>query len=1076
MSSTGICATCGARLVPGTLGNRCARCLMSLGLTEPITAEALEPEATPGPKRFGDYELLEEIGRGGMGMVYRARQLSLNRIVAIKMLPARPFAAPAEEERLHLEAEVAGGLNHPNIVTIHEFGEHEGHFYFAMELVEGQNLAQLTRHHSLPPKQAARYLKTIAEAVHYAHEHGILHRDLKPSNILVDLHDQVHITDFGLAKRLGADSDLTLTGQLIGSPNYLSPEQAAGRHRDLTPRSDVYALGAVLYQLLTGRPPLIGESLQETLVWIREKEVPSPRLLNPRIPGDLETICLKCLQKEPARRYGTAKELAEDLGRFLGGEPIHARPPTLAYRFQKRVRRNKLLFAAGSVTVLALVLLAAVSIGYGMREQAQATKLQHSLAQQYLRRGQDLCGKGETAWGLHSLLRALAEVPPGSLALRQVIEENLLSWGRQSPVPLDVVDLGFGYYYIVPVPDGTRIVTGSAFDRKVKQWRLPTGAPAGPELEHPKAVPRVTVSPDGRLVLTRCEDGIARLWRAETGQLEHEFRHDQSLTAIALSHDGERVMAGATDGSTQIWSARTGQLLRRLTPGQHTSVNVVAFSPDASRVLTAGEDGVARLWDYETGQPIGLPLRHEKQIEAASFSPDGRRVATASLDHTARLWSAETGTPLGRPLRHDREVNSVAFSPDERLVLTASLDGAARLWSAATGGLLGLPMRHDDPNVNGVAFSRDGAIVLTWTYFKLVRWSVRSAGLDSQTLGERWSRAAVAFGPQGRSALVGDDVGTVTRWSTESGERSMPPMPHGSYGVWSIALSPDGQTILTAGNDPIVRLWSAQTGQPLGKPLVHPTGVRVAVFSPDGRLIATACWDGRARFWSPATGERLGPDLVHPGWVNDVAFSPDGRQLATACNDGTVRLWSVPAGELLRGLPGQRAEASAVVFSPDGTLVATGSHDRLARLWHAATGLPTGIVLEHPDGVEDLCFTSDGRQLVTAGSDGRIRFWSVETGEQTGPPLVNDATVLEVAVSPDGRRLLTGANGPARLWRLAEPLSEEQGQFYLRHARLWIEALTMMEMDASGELGWLAPDAWRTRRQQFQQLGPPPLP
>lgn len=261
-----------------------------------------------------------------MGVVYRARQMSLNRIVAVKMLLSRPFASPELEERLQVEAEAAGGLSHPNIVTIHTFGEHEGQFYFAMEFVEGLNLAQLTRHHSVPPTQAARYLKTIAEAIHYAHEHGILHRDLKPSNILVDLHDQIHITDFGLAKRLGTDTELTLTGQLIGSPNFLSPEQAAGQHGKLTPRSDVYALGAVLYQLLTGRPPLIGESLQETLLHIREKEVPSPRLLSPRVPRDLETICLKCLQKEPEHRYATAQALADDLGRFLAGEPIRARP------------------------------------------------------------------------------------------------------------------------------------------------------------------------------------------------------------------------------------------------------------------------------------------------------------------------------------------------------------------------------------------------------------------------------------------------------------------------------------------------------------------------------------------------------------------------------------------------------------------------------------------------------------------------------------------------------------------------------------------------------------------------------
>jgi len=332
---------------------------MGIGLSGPREADELPPGTSSEGRQFGDYELLEEVGRGGMGVVYRARQISLNRIVAIKMLLARPFAVPELEERLHLEAEAAAGLNHPNIVTIYDFGECDGQFYFSMEYIEGHSLAQLTRHHSLAPTQAAQYLKTVAEAVHHAHEHGILHRDLKPSNILIDLHDQAKVTDFGLAKRLGTDSELTLTGQLVGSPNYLSPEQAAGKHQALTVRSDVYALGAVLYQLLTARPPLVGESLQETLVQIREREAPSPRLLSSGVPRDLETICLKCLQKEPARRYASARELAEDLGRFLEGKPILARPVSPAGRVWRWCQRQPVQAS------LVAALFAVVVLGFG---------------------------------------------------------------------------------------------------------------------------------------------------------------------------------------------------------------------------------------------------------------------------------------------------------------------------------------------------------------------------------------------------------------------------------------------------------------------------------------------------------------------------------------------------------------------------------------------------------------------------------------------------------------------------------------------------------------------------------------
>ncbi len=352
---------------------------MGMGLSGPDQANEFPPATSSGGRQFGDYQLLEEVGRGGMGVVYRARQISLNRIVAIKMLVARPFAVPELEERLHLEAEAAAGLSHPNIVTIYDFGECDDQFYFSMEYVEGRSLAELTRHHSLAPTQAAQYLKTVAEAVHHAHEHGILHRDLKPSNILVDLHDQVKVTDFGLAKRLGTDSELTLTGQLVGSPNYLSPEQAAGRHRALTVRSDVYSLGAVLYQLLTARPPLVGESLQETLVQIREKEAPSPRLLSTGVPRDLETICLKCLQKEPGRRYDSAQALAADLGRFLERKPILARPVSAAGRVWRWCRRNPAL--AGALVGCALaVVVGFIGIAWQWRRaEAEARVAQRSL-------------------------------------------------------------------------------------------------------------------------------------------------------------------------------------------------------------------------------------------------------------------------------------------------------------------------------------------------------------------------------------------------------------------------------------------------------------------------------------------------------------------------------------------------------------------------------------------------------------------------------------------------------------------------------------------------------------------------
>lgn len=373
------CAACAAELPGGSWGDICPNCLARISLTPALlrssvrTAShacaddlpAADPELAPAPlPRFADYELLEEIGRGGMGLVWRARQCKLNRIVALKLLRSPGFIEPAQLARFRSEAAAVASLQHPHIVALHDFGEHEGQPWFSMEFIEGQTLAEAIREKPMGPPQAAALLQSIAQAIAYAHSRGIVHRDIKPSNILLDRNGSPCITDFGLAKRLGDDATaqpaalshpplaLTISGQFLGTPNYAPPEQLAVRHGEVGPRSDVYALGAVLYEMLTGQPPFAAPTIEATLLQVIDAPPVAPRQLNPRVPSELETLCLKCLEKAPARRCSTAQELADELGRFLRGEPILAQPIGVVGRLGRWCKRKPGWASAGALAIV----------------------------------------------------------------------------------------------------------------------------------------------------------------------------------------------------------------------------------------------------------------------------------------------------------------------------------------------------------------------------------------------------------------------------------------------------------------------------------------------------------------------------------------------------------------------------------------------------------------------------------------------------------------------------------------------------------------------------------------------------
>jgi WD40 repeat protein/Flp pilus assembly protein TadD len=736
----------------------------------PHGAEA--PAALPGGTRvryFGDYELIRELGRGGMGIVYKARQISLNRPVALKMIKSAALAGEDELRRFQNEAEAVATLDHPHIVSILEVGKYDGQRYFTMKLIGGTSLNRKLTDYVADPRAAAKLLKHLAEAVHHAHQRGILHRDLKPANILLDARGEPFVTDFGLAKRREGDSELTLSGAILGTPAYMAPEQASGRRGAVTTAGDVYGLGAILYATLTGRAPFEGDSVQETLEQVRNSAPSAPSKINPRVPRDLETICLKCLEKDPGRRYVSADGLASDLKQWLAGEPIAARPVGNAARFWMWCRRRPVIAGlTGAVVVAVVGGLIGTSLGWLTALEAQAKEREQT----------ELAGQ-RLYDARMNLVQQHWEDSNGPL-VQQGLDEQL-------PANQGGIDRrGFEWFYwqrtmssahitlkghtdsvlsVAFSPDGRRIASAS-WDGTVKVWDTSAGQEIRTLVGHTGEVWNVAYGPDGHHLASASSDGTVKLWDTAAGQ---EFRtlkgHTGPVYSVAYSPDGHRLASASSDGTVKLWDAATGRVIRTL-KGYATGVGV-AFSPDGRRIASASVDQTVKLWDTATGQEIRTLVGHTNALLSVAFSPDGRRIASASVDQSVKLWDAATGQPTLTLTGHASGVNSVAFSPDGQRLASASGDRTVKLWDAATG-----------------------------------------QEIRTLTGGHAFIVQSVAFSADGRRLASASEDGTVKLWDAATWQDVLT-LKGRTGGVRSVAFSPDGQRLASASQDGTVKIWDS---------------------------------------------------------------------------------------------------------------------------------------------------------------------------------------------------------------------------------------------------------------------------
>lgn len=1021
MSAETTCPNCGTTTSAGALGGLCLRCLGRLGF-----AADVDDAAGAGLLRLGDYELLEEIARGGMGVVYRARQLSLNRIVAVKVVLHGPFASPDFVRRFRTEAEAAAALRHPNIVSIYEIGERDGHHFLSMEFVEGQNFAEIVREKPLPARVAAGHLKTIAEAVQHAHERGILHRDLKPSNVLLDALGQPRITDFGLAKLLHNGEEITLTGQVLGSPNHMPPEQAMGKRSTATPQADVYSLGAILYQLLTCRPPFQGETLQEILLQVQTVEPVAPRRLNPSVPPDLQTMCLKCLQKETAQRYASAQELADDLGRFLANKPIRARPVPPVERVWLWCKRRPVVAAMSGALLLA-VLLGLGGIFWQWRRaeaNAQGELKQRIVAENLAARTRlnlyaaDVALAAEEIhdnnFGLARQRLDALRARPGETDLRGFEWRYLWNLCRGS----ELASLT-GHEWIVTCaafsPDGKSLVTGSmdgtvrvwdpARQRSVQTLAMSTGAvmtvaftPDGSELmmggvagvemrstgswqiltNFPARL--ASLSKEGTLMATADSSqfyyehaGAVTLWNWRTGAMLRRMA-DQGR-AVALSPDGRRLAMANVANGVNLFDTDSGQLLRVLpTKNPVWSLN---FSPDGRRLVTVGWSSDPLVWSLADASPPHVLPGHRLTVWSAEFSPDGKVLATTGSDQSIRLWDAESFEALAVLRGHSSEVWCAAFSPDGQVLASGGKDRSVKLWSTkARSSQNFLP--HE--NFERPVFSPDGTKIITvkpGTEANSQLWRIADRALLTPAFAG--GTEAPGFSRDGQFVIVFEsETPALEFWSLEGVDSGRRVVLQGAATMqrpllrWG--MSPEAAYFFAVDRAGAIRIWDAESGR-LVRELRGPAPpLRNIVLGPQAKKLAVCVErENFARLCDCNSGREI---LLqgHRDFVSGLAFSRDGKLLATGSMDGTIRLWETADGQLSAALPGHMEETTDVAFSPDGNTLASLGHGESFKLWH----LPTRREVYSetlPDAGIYLQFSPDGHWLAVMTDQQKLRLY-----------------------------------------------------------------------------------------------------